>query len=183
MEWQWDWNTIETRTKYAHAVQTFAYVCIQAKWIDSSHEGHTHLRQNELPVEFSHKHFEEEQKLFFANLISQKLQEEVALRKREREQLYTTWSFMSQRSLCFELSDVPSDSAPAWRVFLGWGHVSLLMHQTHSLPLCSLYWACEQIHMQTHNTTWVRLWSDKAKCCIDSTLDRNILTSAYIKTS
>jgi len=51
-------------------------------------------------VEFSHKHFEEVQELLFANLISQKLQEEVALRKKERE-----------RATLHNPEDVPEKSA------------------------------------------------------------------------
>lgn len=117
---------------------------------EGSHTKCPYLRENEPAVEFSHKGFEEQKKVLLADLISKKLQEEVALRKKKREKkppdlevsryLWGMWAF------------VPLRSELAWRVFQGWGHVSRLTHQTRSPPLCSLYWA----------------WVAKTRMCINT---------------
>lgn len=95
MEWRWDWNIGQNTQTPSNS-----NIWILTKWTDISCAGQAHLRQIELPMEFSHKHFEEVQKLLLANLISQKLQEEVALREKERESNLHYSNHQCPRGLC-----------------------------------------------------------------------------------
>lgn len=181
MERQWFWNTGQNTQMPSNS-----NICILAKWADSSHAGQAHLRQNELPVEFSHKHFEEVQELLFANLISQKLQEEVALReKRKSKPTQPEYSRCPTGlyALSFQtyLQIVHLHEGFFWVEGMFHYRCTRLAHFPSVLfigPVCKYTNICKHT-----NTTWIRLWSDKAKCCIYSALLRNTLTSAYIKIS
>lgn len=141
------WNDVRLKWPLKYATATFAFC-------QKQRTERSHLRENEPAVEFSHEGFEEQKEVLLANLISQKLQEEVALRKKKNKpdpeasrHPWEIWAFL------------PSSSEPAWRVFQGWGHVSPRTHQTRSPPLCSLYWAWDaNTRTYINNTcTWIVL--------------------------
>ncbi len=176
---------IETLAKIRRCrpTATFAF---WLKWTESSRAGQAHLRQNELPRGIFPQTFEEVQELLFANLISQKLQEEVALReKRERANLHSQNIPDIPEDSGFELSDVPSDSAPAWGFFWVEGMFHYWRTRLLTSPVFSLLGLCANTQTICNTQTphesdcgIVRQSAASTALCIGI-----LLTSAYIKTS